>query len=284
MTSKYDRSIEDIERARMDEGRFWTQRYPETTPYGTGAVAGSLGSGEAIWQSQPRVFNTPYATPVYGVPPSGVQSQSYVPGVFSGFVPPQTFGFVPGFPTPVHAASAQPIAQPPMSPAFAPIGQNVYWLAPHLGVNPAMNPYAQLPGNPFLANPYPGMSAQTGLVETQVQSAGLEGLTQRSPFIRQASRAFGRPPRGYKRSDELIRDEICKRLALTPEIDATDVEVIVKDGEVALRGTVDDRFEKRLAEDITETTFGVRDVLNEIRIGSTLQEHELSTVTKGKEK
>ncbi len=279
MTSKYDRSNEDIERARMDEGRFWTQRFPETTlsPYGIGAIASSLGSGDPIWQSQPRVFNTPY-----------VQNQPFAPGVFSGFVPSQSFGFVPGFTTPLQAGPVQPIGQPAISPSinppFTPVGQNVYWLSPHFGVNPVMNPYAQLPGHPFLASPYQGMNSPSGVPETQMPSAGLEGLTQRSPFIRQGSRAFGRPPRGYKRSDELIRDEICKRLALTPEIDATDVEVIVRDCEVTLRGTVDERFEKRLAEDITETTFGVRDVLNEIRIGSSLQEHELSAVTKGKEK
>lgn len=111
-----------------------------------------------------------------------------------------------------------------------------------------------------------------------------EGLAQRSPFFRQHSRSFLRPPRAYKRSDELIRDEICKRLALTTEIDVTDVEVIVKDGEVTLKGVVDDRISKRIVEDITETTFGVRDVLNDLKVGSRLTEQELYGTTKGKEK
>jgi hypothetical protein len=76
----------------------------------------------------------------------------------------------------------------------------------------------------------------------------------------------GRGPRGYRRRDERIRDEINERLTRHSGIDASDVEVRVKAGEVTLTGIVEDRREKRLAEDIAEEIFGVNDVHNELRI------------------
>ena len=251
MTSKYDRSIEDIDRARMEESRLWSQRFPEQglSPYGFGAIAGSYGYNEPISGIQPRPL-TATAVPAFGL--QGPISQNYPYGSVSVPFQTQPFGFAQG--SPLQIAPIQPTAQHPLNPAFAPIGHNVYWFSqPQPAMNPAMIPFAPFSAHAW-TNPYP------------------------------TSRAFGRPPRGYKRSDELIRDEICKRLTLTPEIDATDVEVIVRDGEVTLRGTVDDRLTKRLLEDITETTFGVKDVLNEVRIGMRLQEQEFTGVTKSKEK
>jgi hypothetical protein len=72
-------------------------------------------------------------------------------------------------------------------------------------------------------------------------------------------------PRDYSRSDERILEEVCERLAQHGQIDASDVEVEFQDGEITLRGSVNDRREKRLAEDIAETVFGVRDVQNQLR-------------------
>jgi BON domain len=76
----------------------------------------------------------------------------------------------------------------------------------------------------------------------------------------------GRGPRGYTRSDERIQEDINERLTRHPMIDATDVEVSVQNGEVTLRGYVDDRSAKRLAEDIADTVFGVKDVNNQLRL------------------
>ncbi len=50
------------------------------------------------------------------------------------------------------------------------------------------------------------------------------------------------------------------------DLDAGDVEVDVRDGEVTLRGTVDDRRQKWLTEDISDAVTGVRDVHNELKI------------------
>jgi hypothetical protein len=51
-----------------------------------------------------------------------------------------------------------------------------------------------------------------------------------------------------------------------PDIDASEIEVTITRGEVVLRGTVDDRRAKRLAEDVIENLPGVKDVRNEIRV------------------
>lgn len=76
----------------------------------------------------------------------------------------------------------------------------------------------------------------------------------------------GRGPRTYKRADDRIEEDINERLTQHSMIDATDVEVTVQDGEVTLRGHVDDRRAKRLAEDIAADVFGVKEVNNQIKI------------------
>ena len=76
----------------------------------------------------------------------------------------------------------------------------------------------------------------------------------------------GRGPRNYKRQDSRIEEDINEQLTRHAMIDATDIEVHVQNGEVTLRGHVDSRGAKRLAEDIAESTFGVKDVDNQIKI------------------
>lgn len=78
----------------------------------------------------------------------------------------------------------------------------------------------------------------------------------------------GRGPRGYQRTDDRMREDVCERLTADPWIDASDVEVTVRAGEVTLSGTVRDRNEKRHAEDLAERTSGVREVHNNLRVGS----------------
>ena len=76
----------------------------------------------------------------------------------------------------------------------------------------------------------------------------------------------GRGPKNYRRSDERIREEVNERLTDHPRIDATDIEVQVENGEVTLDGTVADRNQKRLAEDIADDCRGVIDVHNRLRM------------------
>jgi len=84
------------------------------------------------------------------------------------------------------------------------------------------------------------------------------------------SRLFGhrgKGPAGYHRSDERIHEAVCEALTEDDRIDATRIDVTVRDGEVTLAGTVDERLMKRFAEDLVEHVSGVRDVQNLLRIG-----------------
>jgi hypothetical protein len=51
-----------------------------------------------------------------------------------------------------------------------------------------------------------------------------------------------------------------------PMIDASEINVQIKDGEVTLTGTVDSREAKRMAEDIAEECSGVQEVQNQLRV------------------
>ena len=96
----------------------------------------------------------------------------------------------------------------------------------------------------------------------------------------------GRGPRSYKRSDNRIEEDINDRLTQHDMIDASDVEVNVQNGEVTLRGHVDRREAKRLAEDIAESVFGVKEVHNQIKIKQTgeTEESRRETETSGKQR
>jgi BON domain len=74
-----------------------------------------------------------------------------------------------------------------------------------------------------------------------------------------------RPPRGYQRADDRIREDVCERLMEGP-VDVGDVEVTVSHGEVTLSGTVMKRWEKRAIEDIAVNVRGVHDVHNRVRV------------------
>jgi osmotically-inducible protein OsmY len=104
---------------------------------------------------------------------------------------------------------------------------------------------------------YEGFGSEYG--NLQAVDEGRTRGTQRGRFT-------GRGPRGYRRSDERIREEVNDRLTDHGDIDASDIEVNVMDGDVVLEGFVDDRRTKRLAEDVAESVSGVRDVINHLRV------------------
>jgi hypothetical protein len=84
--------------------------------------------------------------------------------------------------------------------------------------------------------------------------------------VRQLGRFAGRGPKGYQRSDERVRDDVCDRLMADPEIDAAELSVSVANGEVTLEGSVPERSMKRAAEDCAESISGVRQVHNRLRV------------------
>ncbi|HEU4532764.1 MAG TPA: BON domain-containing protein, partial [Polyangiaceae bacterium] len=104
-----------------------------------------------------------------------------------------------------------------------------------------------------------GWSGQSSAVYGQGMGPSSQGQG-----ARQSHR--GRGPRGYQRSDERIREEVCDCLTDHHEIDASEIHVEVKDGEVTLTGTVDERRVKFLAEQIAESVGGVQEIHNQLRV------------------
>jgi osmotically-inducible protein OsmY len=76
----------------------------------------------------------------------------------------------------------------------------------------------------------------------------------------------GKGPKGYTRTDERIKEDVHERLTEDGMIDASEIEVDVKNGEIFLKGTVKNRQEKRRAEDIVEDISGVKNVENHIKV------------------
>jgi osmotically-inducible protein OsmY len=94
----------------------------------------------------------------------------------------------------------------------------------------------------------------------------------------------GRGPKGYQRSDERIREQLSDRLMDDDDIDASEITVEVKSGEVTLTGTVNSREEKRAAEDIAEQSPGVREVQNLLRVSpasSSTQSNQAASKSQG---
>lgn len=76
----------------------------------------------------------------------------------------------------------------------------------------------------------------------------------------------GMGPKGYRRLDQRISEDVCEHLCADPDVDATDIEVKVSDGVVKLSGTVADRRQKYRAEWLADAIRGVRDVVNHLHI------------------
>ncbi len=73
-------------------------------------------------------------------------------------------------------------------------------------------------------------------------------------------------PANYERSDDRICEDVSDQFWLNGQLDASDIEVDVKNGDVILNGTVPNRQMKRLAEDIAYSIPGVSDVQNHLTV------------------
>ncbi len=90
----------------------------------------------------------------------------------------------------------------------------------------------------------------------------------REPRSEPLSDYRGRGPKGYRRSDETIREDACEALYRSSEVDARDIEISVEKGIVTLKGFTQSRHQKRMAEAAIENLAGIEDVYNEIRVRS----------------
>jgi osmotically-inducible protein OsmY len=73
------------------------------------------------------------------------------------------------------------------------------------------------------------------------------------------------------RSDERIKETICARLTQAPHIDASEISLEVKQGEVTLTGSVPDRRTKFGVEEVVASCSGVTEIHNQLRIATTTQ-------------
>jgi hypothetical protein len=71
-------------------------------------------------------------------------------------------------------------------------------------------------------------------------------------------------PKVRRKPDETLAREIHEILTADPELDATDIEVVVEGGSVTLSGVVEHPDAKLLAEELTESVSGVRLVHNRV--------------------
>jgi osmotically-inducible protein OsmY len=74
-----------------------------------------------------------------------------------------------------------------------------------------------------------------------------------------------RAPKGYTRSDERIREDLCERL-MHSDMDVSEVIVEVRGATVILEGSVPERRMKHRIEDMADQTAGVNDVENNLRV------------------
>lgn len=90
----------------------------------------------------------------------------------------------------------------------------------------------------------------------QSQGRGMGSSQQRS----------GLGPKGYKRSDERIKEDVSDRIFQMRGMDASDVEVQVNNGEVTLTGTITNRQMKWQLENLIDSVNGVSDIHNQLRV------------------
>jgi len=76
----------------------------------------------------------------------------------------------------------------------------------------------------------------------------------------------GKGPKGYRRADARILEDVCDRLTDADDVDATQLECTVENGEVALGGTVRTAAERRRAVEIAESVSGVLAVRGLVRV------------------
>lgn len=76
-------------------------------------------------------------------------------------------------------------------------------------------------------------------------------------------------PKGWKLSNEKLREKICEVLTNSYEVDPTEMEVTVEEGIVYLKGFIKSRGMKAVAVDLVYSIPGVEDVITQLQIKDT---------------
>ncbi|WP_437832662.1 BON domain-containing protein [Sorangium sp. So ce1153] len=145
-----------------------------------------------------------------------------------------------------------------------------------LGMTRVVNP------DGWHGGPYRGESHEQAHTAHESGRSAMEGVSHALHEIGDRVRsALGRGPKGYKRSDARIQEDICELLSDRHDIDVSDVTVQVQGNEVTLEGTVPERHHKRIIEHVAEGVRGVEDVHNRIRVQRAIEPATRSTATAG---
>jgi osmotically-inducible protein OsmY len=118
---------------------------------------------------------------------------------------------------------------------------------------------------------------------SQQQRQGWRGSQSSREMGGRTGQHAGKGPKDFRRSDERLREEISEHLMADPDIDASELTVNVKDGEVTLEGSVPDRQTKRDAEDCVENVLGVRQVNNRLRVSESSSRGSGTNLNRGYE-
>ena len=86
------------------------------------------------------------------------------------------------------------------------------------------------------------------------------------PQGRDRPRPLPDPSDAGRRSDERVLRDILQALAENEAIRSGEIDIVVRDGEVTLTGTVADRATRKQAEFCVAAVDGVKDVTNQLRI------------------
>jgi osmotically-inducible protein OsmY len=106
------------------------------------------------------------------------------------------------------------------------------------------------------------------VAETEEAPGLLRKITDELGITTPESRPAEAPrgPKGYRRSDERIREDVCEALIRETEVDVSDVTVDVSEGVVTLGGHVPIRRMRYMIEDVAAACRGVTDVDNGISV------------------
>lgn len=79
----------------------------------------------------------------------------------------------------------------------------------------------------------------------------------------------GRGPKGWKLSDEKLKDKVSEVLFHSHDVDPSELEVTVEDNVVYLKGNIQSKGMRRVAEDLVGSIPGVIDVFTQLKIKDT---------------
>jgi osmotically-inducible protein OsmY len=111
-----------------------------------------------------------------------------------------------------------------------------------------------------------GFGQSRGYGQGSYGAAGQGGYETYGQGAYAGSQRARRGPKGYKRSDERLKEDISERLMNNAYIDAAEVTVDVQNGKVTLEGTVPERRMKHQIEDLVDNCPGVQDIENRVRV------------------